>query len=470
MKHPWRRRAGCSALCQSFHAPPTPTLTRPTPSRLLSQPEFDSPTEEILWSLSKALEEGDVGKITDAILIKVARQCNPEGILRETFIQEEIATKYAEYGYGDLKSDVEEKTEGALKQLLMALLSDRLDYESQIFEKAMKGLGTDEDCLITILCTLDEEDIFPLQQAYSDRYERSLEQAVVSETSGKFKRVLLLAGCDSIDEAYAKVCHSAISGMGTDCKALIRLMVTCPHEVMDKTREAYSRLYGNDLVSDMGGEWAIGGDFAILCALAKHPERIVEEPDYAADVATLRDAVEGLGTDEEAIIDVLSNKTFDQIEELKEAYKVEHGELLKERIKAETTGLFESEGFRNTLMGLLTKREEQIAFYLKEAFEGWFANDDWGLISMLVHRTESEMREIRNAYTQVHGATSCGYPQKLRRRLRKGARRSRRAPCAHHRPRHQGLHVGLDQLHEQGLAHRPPHPSRRGDEVHPRRV
>ena len=270
MKHPWRRRAGCSALCQSFHAPPTPTLTRPTPSRLLSQPEFDSPTEEILWSLSKALEEGDVGKITDAILIKVARQCNPEGILRETFIQEEIATKYAEYGYGDLKSDVEEKTEGALKQLLMALLSDRLDYESQILEKAMKGLGTDEDCLITILCTLDEEDIFPLQQAYSDRYERSLEQAVVSETSGKFKRVLLLAGCDSIDEAYAKVCHSAISGMGTDCKALIRLMVTCPHEVMDKTREAYSRLYGNDLVSDMGGEWAIGGDFKrILCALAK---------------------------------------------------------------------------------------------------------------------------------------------------------------------------------------------------------
>ena len=223
---------------------------------------------------------------------------HPEGILGETFIQEEIATKYAEYGYGDLKSDVEEKTDGALKQLLMALLSDRLDYESQILEKAMKGLGTDEDCLITILCTLDEEDIFPLQQAYSDRYERSLEQAVISETSGKFKRVLLLAGCDSIDEAGAKVCHSAISGMGTDCKALIRLMVTCPHEVMDKTREAYSRLYGNDLVSDMGGEWAIGGDFKrILCALAKkHPERIVEEPDYAADVATLRDAVEGLGT------------------------------------------------------------------------------------------------------------------------------------------------------------------------------
>jgi hypothetical protein len=32
--------------------------------------------------------------------------------------------------------------------------------------------------------------------------------------------------------------------MGTDVKALIRLMVTCSHATMDATREAYSRLYG----------------------------------------------------------------------------------------------------------------------------------------------------------------------------------------------------------------------------------
>ncbi len=73
--------------------------------------------------------------------------------------------------------------------------------------------------------------MFPLQTAFADRYEKSLEQAVLAETSGKFKRVLVLAGCDSIADAYAKVCHSAISGLGTDSKALIRLMVTCSHEV-----------------------------------------------------------------------------------------------------------------------------------------------------------------------------------------------------------------------------------------------
>ena len=62
------------------------------------------------------------------------------------YIRNEIETKYGEYGYGDLRSDVSEKTSGALKQR-MALLSDKLDFK-QVLEKAMKG-GTD-GCLITV--------------------------------------------------------------------------------------------------------------------------------------------------------------------------------------------------------------------------------------------------------------------------------------------------------------------------------
>ena len=66
-------------------------------------------------------------------------------------------------------------------------------------------------------------------------------------------------------EAYAKVCNSAISGLGTDCKALIRLMVTCSHETMDATREAYSRLYGQDLV-EAGTVYSPHASFAQLKA------------------------------------------------------------------------------------------------------------------------------------------------------------------------------------------------------------
>jgi hypothetical protein len=43
----------------------------------------------------------------------------------------------------------------------------------------------------------------------------------------------------------------------------------------------------------------------------------------------MRNAVEGFGTDEVGVIALLANKTHEQIDALKEAYKVEHGELLK---------------------------------------------------------------------------------------------------------------------------------------------
>jgi hypothetical protein len=41
-----------------------------------------------------------VPRYAKAILLRIPRICNPRGILRETFIKEEIQQKYAEYGYG----------------------------------------------------------------------------------------------------------------------------------------------------------------------------------------------------------------------------------------------------------------------------------------------------------------------------------------------------------------------------------
>eukprot|EP00959_Pyramimonas_sp_CCMP1952_P300654 6288898-Pyramimonas_sp.AAC.1 len=62
-------------------------------------------------------------------------------------------------------------------------------------------------------------------------------------------------------------------------------MVTCSHEVMDATREAYSRHYKKDLVDAMAGEWAVSGQFKnILTILAKkHPTHMEEDPDVDMD-------------------------------------------------------------------------------------------------------------------------------------------------------------------------------------------
>ena len=153
-------------------------------------------------------------------------------------------------------------------------------------------------------------------------------------------------------------------------------------------------------------------------------------------------------------IDDLANKTHKQIEDFREAYKIETGELLRERIRDETTGLFESKLFRETLMGLLTPREEQIAIYLQEACPRT-SNDDWGLISMLVHRSDEEREAIRNKYIECHGAdliadirSNCSGDYEDAVSWRAIAPKTRTLARAY-----SHVHVRLALLHEQDRSH-----------------
>ena len=93
---------------------------------------------------------------------------------------------------------------------------------------------------------------------------------MLSETSGKFKRVLLLAGCDGVGESYAKVINSAISGLGTDTKAIIRLMVTAWAEQLDATASDIRDFIRRICIRAVGSEWKVSGDFKrIVQALAQ---------------------------------------------------------------------------------------------------------------------------------------------------------------------------------------------------------
>ena len=105
------------------------------------------------WELANAIQCGNTQEILKRMVLNVPRMANKRGILRMDYIKRVIVENYNALGFGDLSSDVKEKTSGDLKDFMMSLLSDRLDYEAQAVMRAIKGLGTDEATLITILCT-----------------------------------------------------------------------------------------------------------------------------------------------------------------------------------------------------------------------------------------------------------------------------------------------------------------------------
>ena len=55
----------------------------------------------------------------------------------------------------------------------------------------MQGAGTDESTLIEIMCTRSNDQIEAIKAAYNEEFDRDLEEDLMSETSGYFKRILV---------------------------------------------------------------------------------------------------------------------------------------------------------------------------------------------------------------------------------------------------------------------------------------
>ena len=113
--------------------------------------------------------------------------------------------------YGkDLEKDLRSEISGNFRKVVCGRLKAPADYDAWCLFKAMDGAGTNEACLIEILSTRTNAEIKAIKQAYRMKRGKNLEDAVMSETSGHFKRLLvslLQANRDenpNVDMALAK--------------------------------------------------------------------------------------------------------------------------------------------------------------------------------------------------------------------------------------------------------------------------
>ncbi|XP_041799632.1 annexin A5a [Chelmon rostratus] len=142
------------------------------------------------------------------------------------------------------------------------------------------------------------------------------------------------------------------------------------------------------------------------------------------DAEILHKAMKGIGTDEDAILMLLTARSNDQRQQIKAAYKKAYGKDLVSALKSELGGLFET-----LIVALMTPPASYDASQLHKAIKGAGTDDDV-LIEILASRTGEQIKDIIKVYKKefssklekdICGDTS-GHYQKLLVILLQGSR------------------------------------------------
>lgn len=292
-------------------------------------------------TVSETLRKAMKGLGTDEKAI-IAALTNITNIQRQHL----IAAYKQMYGR-DLIEDLKSELGGKLERVVLALMTPSVLYDAREMRAAMKGLGTDEGCLIEILCSRTNAEIAQIKAAYKKDLKRDLEADIVSDTSGHFKRFLvsLVNACRDeqsppnrqiANENAQALFQAGAKKWGTDESMFNRILCTLSHDQLKLVFEEYANVSGGKTIeaaikSEMSGNLKDGMLAIVQCAQSK--------VDYFA--TRLYGAMKGAGTDDPTLIRVIVSRSEVDLTLIKEAFERLYQKPLAKFVKDDCSGDYE---------------------------------------------------------------------------------------------------------------------------------
>ena len=307
------------------------------------------------------MSETEIGEAADQ-LYKAVKNKDKEALTKITSqypltIRLKIRDKYkSSYGQ-DLIEDFESKLSSDFKDLMIGLYTSIYEYDADQCKKAIKGAGTDEDTLIEIIGTRPNWMLNKVKEIYKNKYNAQLEQDVIDDTSGDFRKLLVsLLQCNrsenKIPDKEKAMEMAKDLFKGDKDKGKIKIdeekmnkysASSSPVELMHLARE-FHREYGKSLIKVVEDQFS--GDIKKLIKTIFYAN--ISPSEYFA--TRIREAVEGAGTNEKILNRVIITRNEVDMDVIKEYYSILYSRDLVEDVKSDTSG-----DYRNLLVALISK-------------------------------------------------------------------------------------------------------------------
>ncbi|KAH7984474.1 hypothetical protein HPB52_021519 [Rhipicephalus sanguineus] len=265
-----------------------------------------------------------------------------------------ILTTYKQMFGRDLVKDLKSELSGKFEDVIVGLMTPLYEFLASELKAAMKGAGTDEDCLIEILCTRTNAEISTIKQIYKQKYGKDLEKAVVSETSGDFQRILVsMLTCSRQEgvpvdankaaEDAQQLYQAGVAKWGTDESTFNAILASQSYDQLRQVFREYVRFANHDIMEAIKKE--MSGNFRQ--ALLTIVKSVYNTELYFAE--KLHDAMKGAGTDDKTLIRIVVSRCETDLAIVKQEYQRAYGKSLEDAIKGDTSG-----DYRKVLMALVS--------------------------------------------------------------------------------------------------------------------
>jgi len=282
---------------------------------------------------AKALRDAMKGIGTDEkVLIKII--CNRS---RQQLQAVEAAFKQR-YGK-DLKKEIKSETSGWFRKVLIYRFKTPHDMKKRGLLKAVKGAGTNERLLITILSYTPNAELKAILTA-----EPSLRDRIIKDLSGDFKDAVKdILGADRdespmidparIAEDVKKLYKAGEGKIGTDEKAFYKILCNKAPWYNQALNAAYAQTHKHSLEVAISKEMS-GWLKEFLGALVTAPY------DYYAE--RLYKAMHGAGTDDKLLTWLFGFLERNELQYVETIFNRRYPKSLKDMVKADTSGHYEN--------------------------------------------------------------------------------------------------------------------------------